>query len=140
MKEIYVKTYYPDYIRNKPLLVHQCANLLENESVILTGFSKHTDTSIIGSHKKSTGLQIAQLKKDELKECLEKGYMKDVLKVNNLAMKYSMLKCKLNFENIFVSNDDNISFKISLMEDKQGIYWEDEVCSLGKALDMENLQ
>lgn len=135
MKEVQVKTYYKNYLANEYILVHQYANLLENESVILRGPKK--ETSMIVAHKNNEGIIYSEMDTEYLDQYLKEKELEKALESNGFPSNYVIIKGKLDFENVFVSNDDNDSVKITLSKDDFGSYWEDEVCQLKKALDQE---
>ena len=130
MKEIQVKTYYPNYIKDEMILVHQYSNLIDNESVVLRG--PKNDNSFVVAHSKDKGIMHFQIKTKDLEFPLRKKFFSEALQYIGYPEKYTVIEGKLNLENVFVLKDSNEAIKISLEEDYDGTYWEYEYCMLEK--------
>lgn|SRR5574344_2057962 len=137
MEEIQIKTKYPDFLNGGYMAINFFANLINNESVIL--YFKQKDECAVVYQKEYDDIKYFRISQKDFYYTLIHEKITLALSQLNLPTKYTIVKAKPNYSNIFVSDINNRGVDISLMENKEDLEWEIKSSNYPKALKNDNI-
>lgn len=124
MKEIQVKTYYPDNLNGGYFAISPFANLIDNETVIL--YAKTEENAIVAFQSDNNDIKYFYMERRDFLRVLRDNRVPELLDKLDIPTNYTVVKARPSCSNIFVSEASNVGIDISLMGEGKDAIWDVE--------------